>query len=151
MNNLQFLCENGRVHKFANSFCSPAFLLQDLGREKDFAGRHAVGMPGLDIQENENHTKPDPVVVSDSLPSRASFSDFWNNYVVMLSRGLCSFLLVPEGSKSLNVQVSSGRLALPVSSAYYELSIKWVMRVLFTIFHCIKTCSSQNELPGYLR
>eukprot|EP00256_Glycine_max_P033132 XP_006578286.1 BEACH domain-containing protein B isoform X1 [Glycine max] len=151
VNNLQFLCENGRVHKFANSFCSPAFLLQDLGREKDFAGRHAVGMPGLDIQENENHTKPDPVVVSDSLPSRASFSDFWNNYVVMLSRGLCSFLLVPEGSKSLNVQVSSGRLALPVSSAYYELSIKWVMRVLFTIFPCIKTCSSQNELPGYLR
>ncbi|TKY74425.1 BEACH domain-containing protein lvsC [Spatholobus suberectus] len=151
MNNLQFLCENGRVHKFANSFCSPAFLLQDLGQEKDFSGQHAVGIPGLDIQENENYVKHDPVVVSASLPSSASFSDFWNDYVVMLSRGLCSFLLVPEGSKSLHVQVSSGRLALPVSSAYYELSIKWVMRVLFTIFPCIKTCSSQNELPSYLR
>ncbi|KAH1245168.1 BEACH domain-containing protein B [Glycine max] len=151
VNNLQFLCENGRVHKFANSFCSPAFLLQDLGWEKDFAGQDAVGMPGLDIQENQNCSKPDPVVVSAGLPSRASFSDFWNNYVVMLSRGLCSFLLVPEGSKSLHVQVSSGRLALPISSAYYELSIKWVMRVLFTIFPCIKTCSSQNELPSYLR
>ncbi|KAL5145273.1 BEACH domain-containing protein B [Glycine soja] len=139
------------VHKFANSFCSPAFLLQDLGWEKDFAGQDAVGMPGLDIQENQNCSKPDPVVVSAGLPSRASFSDFWNNYVVMLSRGLCSFLLVPEGSKSLHVQVSSGRLALPISSAYYELSIKWVMRVLFTIFPCIKTCSSQNELPSYLR
>nr|KYP63865.1 Retrovirus-related Pol polyprotein from transposon 297 family [Cajanus cajan] len=151
MNNLQFLCENGRVHKFANSFCSPAFLLQDLGQEKVFAGLHAVGMPGLDIQENESYTKPDPAVVSASLPPSASFSDFWNNYVVLLSRGLCSFLLVPEDSKSPEVQVSSGRHALPVSLGYYELSIKWVMRVLFTIFPCIKTCSSQNELPSYLR
>lgn len=151
VNNLQYLCENGRVHKFANSFCSPAFLLQDLGQEKDFAGQHVVGMPGLDIQENENCMKPDLAVVSAGLPSGASFSDFWNDYVVMLGRGLCSFLLVPEGSKSLDVQLSSGRVALSVSSAYYELSIRWAMRVLFTIFPCIKTCSSQNELPSYLR
>ncbi|KAK7353018.1 hypothetical protein VNO80_18450 [Phaseolus coccineus] len=148
---LQFLCENGRVHKFANSFCSPAFLLQDLGQEKDFTVEHAVVMPGVDIQENENYLKPDAAVLSSGLPSRASFSDFWNDYVVTLSRGLCSFLLVPEGSKSLHVQVSSGRLALPVSSAYYELSIKWVMRVLFIMFPCIKTCSSQSDLPSYLR
>lgn len=151
MNNLQYLCENGRVHKFANSFCSPAFLLQDLGQEKDFAEQHAVGMPGVDIQENENYMKPDLAAVSAGFPSSASFSDFWNDYVVMLGRGLCSFLLDPEGSKSLDVQQSSGRFALPVSSAYYELSIKWAMRVLVTVFPCIKTCSSQNELPSYLR
>ncbi|KAJ1424747.1 WD40/YVTN repeat-like-containing domain superfamily [Sesbania bispinosa] len=149
MNNLQFLCENGRVHKFANSFCSPAFVLQDLGQEKDFSGQQAVGMPG--IQENDNCVKPDLVMASAGLPPSASFSHFWNGFVVMLSTSLCSFLLVPEGSKSLNVQVSSGRLALPVSSSYCELSIKWVMRVLFTIFPCIKACSSQNELPRYLR
>ncbi|RDY05943.1 BEACH domain-containing protein B, partial [Mucuna pruriens] len=147
MNNLQFLCENGRVHKFANSFCSPAFLLQDLG-QKEFAGQHAVGLSG---QENENYLKPDTVVVSAGLPFSASFSYFWKDYVDMLSRGLSSFLLVPEGSKSLHIQLSSGRLALPVSSAYYELSIKWVMRVLFIIFPCIKTCSNQNKLPSYLR
>jgi hypothetical protein len=40
---------------------------------------------------------------------------------------------------------------LPVSSSYCELSIKWVMRVLFTIFPCIKACSNQNDLPSYLR
>ncbi|XP_057426071.1 BEACH domain-containing protein B isoform X2 [Lotus japonicus] len=150
VNNLQFLCENGRVHKFANSFCSPAFVLQGLGQEKDFAGKQAVGMPCLDIQENENRVKPDPVMASADLPTSASFSHFWNDYVLMLSRSLCSFLLVPEGSKS-HVQVSSGRLALPVSSSYCEMSIKWVMRVLVSIFPCIKACSSQNELPSFLR
>lgn len=139
------------MHKFANSFCSPAFVLQDLRQGKDFSGQQAVGMPDLDIQENENYVKPDPAMAPAGLPPSASFSQFWNDYVVMLSRGLCSFLLVPEGPKSLNVQVSSGRLALPVSSSYCELSIKWVMRVLFTMFPCIKACSSQNELPSYLR
>lgn len=138
------------MHKFANSFCSPAFVLQGLGQEKDFAGKQAVGMPCLDIQENENRVKPDPVMASADLPTSASFSHFWNDYVLMLSRSLCSFLLVPEGSKS-NVQVSSGRLALPVSSSYCEMSIKWVMRVLVSIFPCIKACSSQNELPSFLR
>lgn len=151
MNNLQFLCENGRVHKFANSFCSPAFVLQDLRQGKNFSEQQAVSMPGLDIQENCNYVKPDPAVASTGLPPNASFSHFWNGYVAMLSKGLCSFLLVPEVTKSLNTKLSSGRLALPVSSSYCELSIKWVTRVLFTIFPCIKACSSQNELPSYLR
>ncbi|OIW14558.1 hypothetical protein TanjilG_14944 [Lupinus angustifolius] len=150
-NNLQFLCENGRVHKFANSFCSPAFVLQDLGLEKDFSGQQAVGKHGLDIRKNDNSGKPDTASPSAGLSPSASFFHFWNDYVVMLSKGLCSFLLVPEGSKSIHVKASSGRHSLPVSSAYCELSIKWVMRVLFTIFPCIKACSSQNELPSYLR
>ena len=102
-------------------------MLQDLGPEKGFAVHQDVGVPGLDIKKNENCVKPDPAVASASHPPNASFSQFWNDYVVMLSRGLCSFLLVPEGSKSLNVQVSSSRLALPISTAYCELSIKWAM------------------------
>lgn len=151
MNNLQFLCENGRVHKFANSFCSPAFVLQDLRQGEDFAGQQAVSMPGLDIQENEKYMKSDPAMASAGLPQNDSFSLFWNDYVLRLSRGLCSFLIVPGASKSLNIPLSSGRLALPVSSSYCELSIKWVLRVLFTIFPCIRACSNQNELPSYLR
>lgn len=151
MNNLQFFCENGRVHKFANSFCSPAFVLQDLRQGKNSSGQQAVTMPGLDIQGNFKYVKPDPALASTGLPPDASFSHFWNDYVAMLSKGLCSFLLVPEVTKSLNAELSSGVLVMPVSSAYCELSIKWVMRVLFTIFPCIKACSSQNELPSYLR
>lgn len=151
MNNLQFLCENGRIHKFANSFCSPAFVLQDLRQGEDFAGQQAVSVPGLDVHENKNNMKFDPVIASAGLTPDASFSHFWNDYVLMLSRSLCSFLIVPGASKSLNIQLSSGRLALPVSSSYCELSIKWVTRVLFTLFPCIKACSNQNDLPSYLR
>lgn len=40
---------------------------------------------------------------------------------------------------------------MPVSSVYGELSIKWFMRVLLTVFPCIKACSNQNELPNHLR
>ncbi|CAJ2641153.1 unnamed protein product [Trifolium pratense] len=151
INNLQFLCENGRVQKFANSFCSPAFVLQDLRQGEDFAGQQAVNLSGPDIRENENYRKSDPAMASACLPPNASFSHFWSDYVLMLSKSLCSFLIIPGASQCLNIQPSSGRLALPVSSSYCELSIKWVTRVLFTIFPCIKACSNQNDLPSYLR
>ncbi|QHN94309.1 BEACH domain-containing protein B [Arachis hypogaea] len=150
-NNLQFLCEIGRVHKFANSFCSPAFVLQDLGQEKGHPLHQAVGLLDLDTKKEENGVKPNPAASSASHPTHVSFFEFWNDYVIRLSRGLCSFLLVPEGSKSLTVQVCSSRLSLPISSAYCELSIKWVIRVLFAIFPCIKACLSQNGSPSYSR
>ncbi|KAI4337584.1 hypothetical protein L6164_015981 [Bauhinia variegata] len=117
VNNLQFLSENGRVHKFAVSFCSPAFRLKDF-RQRDFAGQY----PG----------------------------QFWGDYVVRLSRVLCSFLLAPEGSKSHHDQASANQLALPISSVYLELSIKWFMKVLCILFPCIKACSNENEFPGHL-
>ncbi|MED6222264.1 hypothetical protein PIB30_062657, partial [Stylosanthes scabra] len=139
------------VHKFANSFCSPAFVLQDLGQEKDYAVHQAVGLLDIDTKKDENGVKPDPAASLASHPPKTSFSEFWSDYAVRLSRGLCSFLLVPEGSKSLMVQVRSSRLSLPISSAYCELSIKWVMRVLFAIFPCIKACLSQNGLQSYSR
>lgn len=150
MNNLQFLCENGRVHKFATSFCSPAFMLQDLGQEKDLAVKQHLGMNDLDFQ-TEKSLKPDPAAASGVLTVSSSLSQIWNDYVVRLSKVLCSFLLAPEGSKSHNVQAFSGRLAYSTSSVYCELSIKWVMSVLLTIFPCIKACSSQGEFPSHLR
>ncbi|XP_054792696.1 BEACH domain-containing protein B isoform X2 [Prosopis cineraria] len=150
MNNLQFLCENGRVHKFATSFCSPAFMLIDMGQEKDLAGKQQFGMLDLDLH-NKNFVKPDLALASGGISTRSSFSIIWNDYVVKLSSILCSFLLIPEGSKSHHVQIFAGRLALSISSVYCELSIKWVMRVLLTIFPCIKACSSHNKFPCHLR
>ncbi|KAJ7958905.1 BEACH domain-containing protein [Quillaja saponaria] len=147
LNNLQFLCENGRVHKFANSFCSPAFMLQDYKQQrKDLPGQQDF------IFDNpvENRGKSHPAVPSATLPANASYSQFWNNYVIKLNKVLCSFLLAPEDIKAHNILVSAGRIASP-SSVYGELSIKWIMRVLLTIFPCIKACSNQNVFPIYLR
>ncbi|XP_037496380.1 BEACH domain-containing protein B [Jatropha curcas] len=147
LNNLQFLCENGRIHKFANSFCSLAFMLQEyMQKSEDFSMQDDFGMPVIDLILNRVQTE-----LCFPLPADASYSQLWNEYVVKLSRVLCSFIASPENIKSHHAPATSGRIAMAISSAYSELSIKWAMRVLFTIFPCIKACSNQNILPSYLR
>nr|POF26456.1 beach domain-containing protein b [Quercus suber] len=151
LNNLQFLCENGRVHKFANSFCSPAFMLQEYKQlSNNSSGKHNIQGPDIDFN-NENNMKACTAEHLVPLPTSASYSQLWNDYTAKLGRVLCSFLLAPEHTRSHNVQVSAGRVAMPVSSVYGELAIKWFMRVLLTVFPCIKACSNQNELPNHLR
>lgn len=152
MNNLQFLSENGRIHKFANSFCSLAFMLQEYNKQhnKDYSVEDDLKM--LTDKENVD------VIVGDETrsPSPSSGactfdSQNWNNYVAGLSAVLCSFLLSSEDTKLPNVQTSTARSNLLVSSAYMDLSVKWFLRVLLTVFPCIRACSNQNEMPSHLR
>ncbi|XP_057974811.1 BEACH domain-containing protein B isoform X2 [Malania oleifera] len=151
LNNLQFLCENGRVHKFANSFCLPAFMLQEYKQlDKDFLAKKDFQMPVFDSKK-KNDLEFQIAELLVRLPANGSYSQCWNDYAANLSRVLCSFLLIPEESKTHDVQLSAGRGGMPISSVYGELSIKWVMRVLLVVFPCIKACSSQNELPKNLR
>lgn len=145
MNNLQFLCENGRVHKFANSFCSPAFMLQEYKQQM----KNSVPQDGSQTSI-DNNAKSGLAEPSAPLSEKASYHQLWNDCVVELSRVLSSFLLAPEDVKFLHGQATSGRIPMPISSVYTELSIKWVMRVLLTVFPCIKACSNQNELPNHL-
>ncbi|KAG6608127.1 BEACH domain-containing protein B, partial [Cucurbita argyrosperma subsp. sororia] len=136
LNNMQFLCENGRIHKFANSFCSPAFTLQEeyklqigeLSGQQELSGECSV-LPLANLTHIQS----------------------WNEYVVKLCRVLCSFLLAPDDVKPHHPQASSIRIMTPVSLVYGDLSIKWVMRVLVAMFPCIKACSNQNDLPAHLR
>ncbi|KAK6245788.1 hypothetical protein SCA6_008878 [Theobroma cacao] len=145
VNNLQFLCENGRVHKFANSFCSPAFMLQEYKQQM----KNSVPQDGSQTSI-DNNAKSGLAEPSAPLSEKASYHQLWNDCVVELSRVLSSFLLAPEDVKFLHGQATSGRIPMPISSVYTELSIKWVMRVLLTVFPCIKACSNQNELPNHL-
>lgn len=151
MNNLQFLCENGRVQKFANSFCSPAFMLQEYRQQS----KHKSG--NLDFQldifdyESEKNVKDHMEEPSIAPHANDFYSHNWSDYVVMLSSILCCFLLAPEDTKLYHVQRSNVRISMPVSSVYSELSIKWFMRVLLTVFPCLKACSNQNDLPIHLR
>ncbi|CAN1248861.1 BEACH domain-containing protein B [Linum perenne] len=141
LSSLQYLCENGRIQKFANSFCSLAFMLQDYRQKIKEADSN---LPLFDLK-SESH-----VMLQPSFPLRAdaSHSHLWSEHVVKLSRVLCSFVVAPETIKS---QINCGPTVIPVSSAYGELSIRWVMRVLLTIFPCMKACSNQNELPSLSR
>ncbi|XP_068657011.1 BEACH domain-containing protein B [Aristolochia californica] len=152
LNNLQFLRENGRVHKFANNICWPAFMLQELQQQsiKSFVDTdcHTVILGSqIEVQENK-------LFLSRPSVSHQACNGYlrnWNEYVVKLSRVLCSFLLAPEDIEFHCVQASVGRTVRPVSFVYWELCIKWIMKVLLVVFPCIKACSSQNELPSHLR
>ncbi|KAK2977991.1 hypothetical protein RJ640_023529 [Escallonia rubra] len=149
LNNLQFLCENGRVHKFANSFCSPAFILQEYMQQGDHLSVQDDLVMRVSDPENDNNGSA--LVSKHCAPSRVNPSCFryWNEYAVKLSRVLSSFLLSTEDIKSHHHQIPAGRTS--VTSVYGELSLKWIMRVLLTVFPCIKACSDQNELPNHLR
>lgn len=149
LSNLQFLSENGRVHKFANSFCSLAFMLQEYSRQSNEYFREEDDLDML-VSDRKNMD----VIVGDEIQSSLSCgfdSQTWTDYVVNLNMGFCSFLLPSEDTKLLKVQTSTTRSNLLVLSAYIELSVKWFLRVLLTVFPCIKACSNQNELPCHLR
>ncbi|KAJ4830317.1 hypothetical protein Tsubulata_011294 [Turnera subulata] len=147
MNNLQFLCENGRIQKFANSFCSLAILLHDYQKTKDLYSNDDIHMVSNELK-SENHRKMEQ---SLALAAHASFSELWNEYARKLSRVLSSFTVAPEDIKLPHIQVNSGRSMTTVSSVYSELSIKWIIRVLLTVFPCIRACAIENELPNHLR
>ncbi|CAL9114662.1 unnamed protein product [Musa textilis] len=149
LNNMQFLCENGRVHKFANSICWPAFMLQEFYRR-----RMAPSVSDNELlsstHANSLEQKASPefsIQVHDSSPNLNE----WNEYSVKLSRVLCSFLLAPEDTKFHHGHASISQSSFPISLAYWELSIRWVMKVLLTVFPCIKACTTESELPNHIR
>ncbi|KAI3726569.1 hypothetical protein L1987_66367 [Smallanthus sonchifolius] len=139
LNNLQFLCENGRVHKFANSFCLPAFVFQEFMQEN-------TSSDDCDIKNDIQNTGITETSSSANTPS----CQYWSNYTVSLSKALYSFVLTLEDLRSHQLQ-SSGRNTFSFSSVYGELSVKFIMRVLQTVFPSIKALSNQNELPSHLR
>ncbi|XP_042494689.1 BEACH domain-containing protein B-like isoform X2 [Macadamia integrifolia] len=151
LNNLQFLCENGRVHKLVHGIFWPAFMVQELRqRSMDSSLQADLHMPVLESREEIPLTvsPTGPLVLFDY---DVSYSQYRKDYASKLSCVLCSFLLVPEDIQLDNVQASVGRTAVAVSPIYWELSIKWVMKVLLTVFPCMKAYSTQDELPGHIR
>ncbi|CAI9116125.1 OLC1v1017198C2 [Oldenlandia corymbosa var. corymbosa] len=142
LSNMQFLSENGRVHKFANSFCSLSFMLQEY-QEND--------LEMLLLNNMEKNVKVSNEAGSSPITRGASYSQNWNEYVANLNAALCSFLLDFGDTERQNIQQFAAKNAFPVSLAYLELSVKWFLRVLLTLFPCIKACSNQNELPSHLR
>lgn len=107
-------------------------------------------MPAVDYGSG-NTVKNRIAEISVALPANGSYCQLWCDYVLKLTGVFCSFLPSSEYIKSDDVDLSTGRIAVPISSSYGELSIRWVMRVLQTVFPCIKACSNQNELTSHLR
>lgn len=146
---MQFLCENGRVHKFANSICWPAFMLQEFYRRR-MASSVSDNELLSSTHANSLEQKASPefsIQVHDNSPNLNE----WNEYSVKLSRVLCSFLLAPEDTKFHHGHASISQSSFPISLAYWELSIRWVMKVLLTVFPCLKACTTESEVPNHIR
>lgn len=150
LNNLQFLCENGRVHKFANSFCLPAFVFQEFMQQRSSLAVEDDAKIPSSVDSDRKRSIQNTGITETSSSVNTPSCQYWSNYTVSLSKTLYSFILTLEDLRSHQVQ-SSGRSSFPFSSAYGELSIKFIMRVLLTVFPSIKAFSNQNELPSHLR
>ena len=131
-NNLQFLSESGMVHKFANSISWPAFIIQEFHRQKDYM-RTSLAL--------------------DSISGPIHFLDIseWNEYSVKLSTALCSFILPLNIVKCCSDEIAVSQISISIPSAYQEQSVRWMIRVLLTVFLCIKACSSESELPSHIK
>ncbi|XP_073132382.1 BEACH domain-containing protein B isoform X2 [Henckelia pumila] len=146
-NNLQFLYENGRVHKFANSFCSLAFMIQEYIQSN------------LSVRDNENEfeekgtsaSKVSKAELSHAFLSDPSFLPHWEDYTSRLSASLCHLVLEAKETELFFVQPTISKNSLLVTGVYAELAVKWFTRVLLTVFQCIKACSDKNEMPSHLR
>ncbi|XP_020165084.1 BEACH domain-containing protein B [Aegilops tauschii subsp. strangulata] len=132
VNNLEFLCENGLVHKFANSISWPAFMIQESHRQKDT-------------------TKTLLALNSISGPVHFLKITEWNDYSLKLSIALCSFILPSNVVKCCSDETAINQISASIPSAYQEQSVRWMIRVLLTVFLCIKACACESELPSHIK
>ncbi|KAL6888469.1 hypothetical protein ACP4OV_009495 [Aristida adscensionis] len=143
--NLQFLCENGRIHKLANSICWPAFMLQE-SRQQKFVDPQ---VPALKLDKESTGTSS--ALESVSNPVDILDKKEWNDYSVKLSLALCSFMLPPKEIKYCPIVTDVSQISLSISLAYWEQCARWIIKVLSTVFPCIKACASETELPNHIR
>ncbi|XP_038974912.1 BEACH domain-containing protein B isoform X5 [Phoenix dactylifera] len=150
LNNMQFLYENGRIHKFANSICWPAFTLQELNQRMMSSSMRESQVINLNSTKNSTERI---LSAETSVQDETYYLNIteWKAYSIKLSRALCSFLLAPEDIDFHHGQASVGQSSLPISLAYWELSIRWVVKVLLTVFPCIKACANERQLPNHIR
>lgn len=83
--------------------------------------------------------------------SDPTYVQHWKEYVSRLSAALGYFLIDAKETALCRILPSSSRNTILVSTVYAELSVKWFMSVLHTVFPCIKACSDKKEIPSHLR
>ncbi|CAN6454099.1 unnamed protein product [Victoria cruziana] len=148
--NMQFLGENGRVHKFANSICWPAFMLQELCQQKENSALMT------DLQGKTSESIVDSEGQMENFLQTADFdlsvTENWYVYARTLSKALCSFILAPEDIAFQKNHASLGSsITTQVSLSFWELALRWILKVLLIVFPCLKACCNLNELPSHIR
>jgi hypothetical protein len=107
--------------------------------------------PQASLKLDEEITGPSPTLESISNPVDILDASEWNEYSVKLSIALCSFLLPPQEIKYWSAPTDVSQISLSISLAYWEQCARWIIKVLSTVFPCIKACASETELPNHIR
>ncbi|KAL6603651.1 hypothetical protein ACP70R_044012 [Stipagrostis hirtigluma subsp. patula] len=105
---------------------------------------------------NEFHQQKDSARASlalDSVSGPIYFLDIteWSDYSVQLSDALCSFIVPSKDMKYCSDETAGSQVSVSIPSAYREQSVRWIIRVLLTVFLCIKACTSETELPNHIK
>uniref|UniRef100_K3YP63 BEACH domain-containing protein B n=1 Tax=Setaria italica TaxID=4555 RepID=K3YP63_SETIT len=107
--------------------------------------------PQASLKLDKESTGPSPTLESISNPVDILDASEWNEYSVKLSIALCSFLLPPKEIKYCPAPADVSQISLSISLAYWEQCARWIIKVLSTVFPCIKACASETELPNHIR
>ena len=89
----------------------------------------------------------------DSVSGPICFLDIteWNDYSVKLSNALCSFILPSKDIDYWSDEIAVSQIAVSIPSAYLEQSVRWIIRILMTVFLCIRACTSESALPNHIK
>ncbi|TVU00170.1 hypothetical protein EJB05_54428 [Eragrostis curvula] len=105
----------------------------------------------VNLKLDKEGTGTSPPLESLSNPVDILDTTEWNEYSVKLSIGLSSFLLPPKEISYCRGASDASRISLSISLAYWEQCARWIIKVLSTVFPCIKACASETELPNHIR
>jgi hypothetical protein len=53
--------------------------------------------------------------------------------------------------KCCSDEIAVTQISISIPSAYQEQSVRWMIRVLLTVFLCIKACACESELPSHIK
>lgn len=75
----------------------------------------------------------------------------WIDYSIKLSNALCSFVLPSEDIGHCSDEIAVSQIVLSIPLAYLEQSVRWIIRILMTVFLCIRACTKETELPDHIK
>jgi len=103
------------------------------------------------FHRQKDNTKASPTLDSVSGPIYCLDRTEWIDYSIKLSNALCSFVLPSEDIGHCSDEIAVSQIVLPIPLAYLEQSVRWIIRILMTVFLCIRACTKETELPNHIK
>eukprot|EP01018_Ginkgo_biloba_P014188 Gb_28819 [translate_table: standard] len=154
LNSLQFLFENGGINRLADAIRWSAFRLLEIELpHSDISGAFepdklitvSQADGGFPLERGFIDSLPVESCTVENTLDRHNLQG-WNLHLVHLCRILCSFLVPAGDIQTLSSELFDGQGAIGVSASYWELAVKWILKVLLSVFPLKKACCDQDEM-----